>query len=144
MSENGHNIVLDKSDPFEACLVDMVVTARKKRADYAQDGNPFSNFEETSSATGIPGFTREDAAMFNCTQKQARLRALKANGRMNDPKNESVYDTKLDFAVYAVLMLAMAKQDLLAVENGIVKGADAVEGTPGAALKIGGLGGELT
>jgi hypothetical protein len=133
------DIILDRSDPFEACLIDMVVTARKKRADYAKDGNPFSNFEETSSATGISGFTREDAAMFNCTQKQARLRALKANGRTTDPKNESVYDTKLDFAVYAVLLLAMAKQDLVTVENCIAKGATAVAGTEADALKIGGV-----
>jgi hypothetical protein len=102
-------IVLNPDDPFESALISMVQTARRKRADYARDGSPFSNFETTSEMLGIPGWTRIDSAFFNVLQKIARLKALRANGRMDDPQNESVIDTYLDLAVYAVLTYAMAR-----------------------------------
>lgn len=111
MSDNGHNVVLDKDDSFEAALIGMVLTARKKRKDYAQDANPFSNFEGTAAKLAIPGFGRKEAALFNVLQKIERLSALRANGRMDDPQNEAVIDTYLDLAVYSTLLLAMAHDE---------------------------------
>jgi hypothetical protein len=100
-------VVLDPNDPFDAALIPIVRTNRKKRADYALDGDPFSNFKETSAALGVPGFGPVEAALFNVLQKLARLKSLRANGRMNDTANEAVADTYLDLAVYAVIVLAL-------------------------------------
>lgn len=99
--------VLNPDDPFERVIMDMVATNRRKRADYAVDGSPWSNFDDTANALGIDGFTPVDSVNFNIEQKSARLRSLRKNGRMQDPRNESVTDTYLDRAVYAVIALAM-------------------------------------
>lgn len=101
-------IELDPNDPFEYVLRKMVLTNRKKREDYAKDGNPFSNFEDTACFTvsGLP----EWSALFNVAQKLSRLKSLCSNGRLNDPRNESVADTYLDLAVYAVIALAIYTQ----------------------------------
>lgn len=98
---------LNPDDPFERVIMDMLATNRRKRADYAVDGSPWSNFDDTANALGIPGFTPVDSVNFNIEQKSARLRSLRKNGRMQDPRNESVADTYLDRAVYSVIALAM-------------------------------------
>lgn len=100
-------VALNPNDPFERVIMDMVATNRRKRADYAVDGNPWSNFDDTANALGIDGFTPVDSVNFNIEQKSARLRSLRKNGRMQDPRNESVTDTYLDRAVYSVIALAM-------------------------------------
>lgn len=110
-------IVLDPGDPFENALISMVRTNRAKRRDYAIDkelkgGGVFSNFEETSEGMRIEGFGSTEAALFNVLQKLARIRSLRANDRLDDPANESVLDTYLDLAVYAVITYAIAKQKL--------------------------------
>lgn len=107
--ETTPTITLDPADPVEAAMISMVMTARSKKADYARDGSPFSNFEATADMIGMPGWGRKESALFNITQKIARLKALRANGRMRDPRNESVIDTYLDLAVYAVLLYAMSR-----------------------------------
>lgn len=99
-------VELNPSDPFEAALIDIVTMNRRKRADYAYDGDPFSNFKETAKMMGGT-WTAADSAHFNIAQKMARLAALRSNGRMNDPANESVTDTRLDLAVYAVIEYAI-------------------------------------
>jgi hypothetical protein len=104
-------VLLDPADPFEAVLIDMVATNRKKRADYANKDDAFVNFRRSSGLLGIPGFGPKEAALHNITQKLARLQALREAGRMDDPKNESVQDTYLDLAVYAVILLALSKEE---------------------------------
>lgn len=100
---------LDPDDPFERVIIDMVETNRRKRRDYALDGSPFSNFDDTARNLGVDGFSAADSAIFNVLQKVARLRSLRKNGRMGDTANESVTDTYLDLAVYAVIALAIHK-----------------------------------
>ena len=100
-------VVLNPDDPFEAVLVDIVRTNRRKRQDYAEDGSPFSNFDYTADALGLEGFSAVESAVFNINQKIARLRSLRKNGRINDPANEAVEDTYLDLAVYAVIAYAI-------------------------------------
>jgi hypothetical protein len=102
-------LYLEASDPFEAACIEMVKMNRLKRADYALDGDPFSNFHQTSAMLSIKGFGPIEAVLFNLTQKMARLTALRSNGRMEDTKNESVQDTYLDIAVYATILFAMVK-----------------------------------
>jgi len=103
-------VTLDPADPFDAALIPMVLTNRKKRADYAKDGDPFDNFKTSSGLIGLDGFGPTDAALFNVTQKLARLKSLRQNGRMDNPQNEAVADTYLDMAVYSVLAFAIFRQ----------------------------------
>ena len=102
--DETYDNVLDPYDPFEAVLVTMVAVNRKKRRDYAVDGSPWSNFEFTAVGLGIEPV---DAAIHNVLQKLARLSALRANGRTQDPTNEAVSDTYLDLAVYAAIALGI-------------------------------------
>ena len=104
---DNENITLDPTDPFDAALIPIVLTNRRKRKDYAKDGNPFSNFELAAGMLGIDGFGPAEAALFNQCQKLARIAALRANGRMNDTANESVLDTYLDNAVYGIILYAI-------------------------------------
>lgn len=99
--------VLDPNDPFESVLIEMVSVNRAKRKDYALDGSPFTNFQFTAFGLGIDGFGPVESAIFNCLQKLARLQSLRVNGRIDDPENESVTDTYLDLAVYAVIAYAI-------------------------------------
>jgi hypothetical protein len=101
-------VTLDPDDPFDAALIPILQTNRRKRADYARDGDPFSSFRTSSSLLGLTGFGPVEAGLFNITQKLSRLKSLRENGRMDDPQNEAVADTYLDLAVYGVLVYAMA------------------------------------
>lgn len=103
-------VTLDPSDPFDAALIPLVVTNRKKRADYAHDSDPFTNFRETARAVGLDDFTEVDSARFNIAQKMARITSLKANGRTNNPSNEAVEDSYLDMAVYAIIAYALVRE----------------------------------
>lgn len=111
---------LDPNHPFEAVLLEMAALSRRKRADYAIDGSPFSNFYETAEEMrreGKDDFTAMDSVKFNRAQKKVRLRALQANGRMDSPANESVRDSLLDDAVYAAILLAVYDEDKGKVEG---------------------------
>ena len=101
---NKKSLVIREDDPFEAVLIGMVETNRRKRADYAKDSDPFSNFKATASFLNVPPYM---AALFNCQQKLARVSALTTNARTNKPQNEALEDTLLDNAVYAVIALAI-------------------------------------
>lgn len=86
------------SPEFIDLLADMKAVHESKSADYAQDDNPFSNFEY--SATVGERFTdpvdRVFATMIGI--KLARLAELLSNGKT--PKNESIDDTMKDGTVY--------------------------------------------
>lgn len=101
-------ITLDPTDPFDAALISIVEINRRKRADYAKDDDPFSNFETTAFMLGIDEFGPVESALFNMLQKIARLQSLRINGRMADTSNESVMDTYLDLAVYGIITYALA------------------------------------
>lgn len=105
-------VTLNPNDPFEKQLISIVETNRRKRMDYALDGDPFSNFRMTSELLGIPGFGATEAALFNVIQKLIRLHSLRKNGRIHDTANESVADTYLDAAVYAVITFAIEMERL--------------------------------
>lgn len=83
---------------FHALLKRMAETHDRKNHDYAQSGNPYSNFEDAAKFAGVSVDT-----VFNVLIgiKQARLVELLSSGKT--PLNESVQDTLLDRAVYAAL-----------------------------------------
>ena len=76
-----------------------------KSHDYAQDGNPFSNFEEAATSAGVSVDT-VFAVMMGI--KQARLKELQAAHKT--PHHESLDDTRVDLALYAVLRAAYARK----------------------------------
>jgi hypothetical protein len=97
-------VKLDPSDPFEAALIPIVETNRRKRSDYALDGDPFSNFRGTAQFIGQPTWM---SPLFNVVQKMERVKSLAANGRLSNPQNEAIEDTILDAAVYGVIAWAI-------------------------------------
>ena len=108
---------LDTTIPFEAIVADMqgilnemVALHRRKRADYALDGDSLSNFFSTAAAMrgkGYEDFTALTSADYLLAVKEVRLEALAANGRMEQTANESVRDTLIDMCNYQVLRLAI-------------------------------------
>lgn len=85
---------------FADLLSEMGNLHDKKNADYAQDGNPLSNFEEAAHvAEGFTGVDAVFAALIGV--KLARLRELTRAGKT--PNNESIADTRTDLAMYAAL-----------------------------------------
>lgn len=92
-------------DPFLKALELIESVNKNKRLDYATQEDVFVNFRTTSA---FAGFERSWlAALFNCQQKLSRITTLRAQGKLEAPTNESVYDTLLDNAVYSVIAFAM-------------------------------------
>ena len=100
----GPTVSLNPSDPFEHALIAIVETQRRKRRDYALDGDPFSNFTATAQFANFKH--RWMSPLFNCAQKLARISSLTANERTDAPANEAVGDTLLDNAVYGIIAYA--------------------------------------
>lgn len=98
--------VLELRDPFEEAVWRLVKLNRRKRADYALDTDPWSNFRETARRAGMN--SPVDAVLFNIHQKIVRLEALQANGR--SPQNEAVEDTYDDGAVYFIIAGILARE----------------------------------
>ena len=78
----------------------------KKNADYATAQNPYSNFEETAEFAGI---TVDKVFAVLIGIKEARLKELTSSGKI--PNNESIQDTRIDAAVYAVLRASYYYED---------------------------------
>lgn len=92
--------------PVQQALARIAEIFGKKNADYATEESWRSNFEDVARQLDI---SDRDACETLIAVKQARLRALRTNGRL--PANESVDDTVLDRAVYGVISLAMLIED---------------------------------
>lgn len=85
---------------FKMLLHEMDELHDKKNHDYAEDGNPYSNFE--FAAKVAEGFTGIDAVFATLMGiKMARLKELTSKGKT--PNNESIGDTRKDLAMYATL-----------------------------------------
>lgn len=88
-----------KNPKFISLLERMKETHDKKNADYANGTDPYSNF---SFASNFSGSSKIQVYLTLIGVKAARLIELSKEGKT--PKNESINDTLLDFAVYAALM----------------------------------------
>lgn len=91
------------TDWIEEALDQVSRVLNSKGNDYEADGEPFSNFTDTAEWMGVEPYV---VALGMIVQKLSRLRALRQNGR--GPENESVQDTILDIAGYAVLACAVS------------------------------------
>ena len=98
-------ITLNRDDPFERVLIEMVKLSRKKAHDYASEDDRFSNFRETADHLGLEAI---DSCDLLVATKQARLKQLRAKGRA---MNESMRDTYVDRAVYSVIAVALYDEE---------------------------------
>ena len=110
------DVTLNPDNPFEAVLIKMVETHRKKGADYAGDDHPNQNFYDSAyqmSATG------GHACEYLISTKQARLRVLlpKHWQGTGGPQNEGIADTLLDRAVYSVIAMTLWNEGGYALEG---------------------------
>jgi hypothetical protein len=89
-----------RNPKFAALTAEMNALHDRKNADYASDGNPYSNFEQAAHV--VDGFSGVDAVFAALIGvKLARLRELTSAGKT--PNNESIDDTRTDLAMYAAL-----------------------------------------
>lgn len=89
-----------RNPAFASLLASMAELHDVKNHDYAQDGNPYSNFCQAADvAQGFSGIDAVFATMIGV--KLARLRELTSAGKT--PNNESIADTRKDLAMYAAL-----------------------------------------
>jgi hypothetical protein len=90
---------------FDAQLDEMRALHDRKNSDYAQDDNPYSNFE---FAAAMAGCSIDTVFRVLIGIKAARLRELLANGK--PPENESVQDSRTDLAMYASLWASYRRE----------------------------------
>ena len=89
-----------RNPKFGNLLSEMGQLHDTKNADYASDGNPYSNFEEAAAvASGFSGVDAVFASLIGV--KLARLRELTRAGKT--PNHEGIQDTRTDLAMYAAL-----------------------------------------
>jgi hypothetical protein len=100
-------VTLNPEDPFESLLIPMIEMNRRKRADYASDDDIYRNFRINAAMMALPGYTPAQDALSMITRKVGRI----TNLRGRPPTNESVLDSWLDLAVYAVLGYGLAKEE---------------------------------
>ena len=96
--EYNSSITLDPSDNFDAALIKIKQIHDKKKADYSDPKDRFSNFVLSANFANI---TVPQTFEVLIGTKQARLIELTRPGRV--AQNESIEDTLLDRAVYCIL-----------------------------------------
>jgi len=86
-----------KNPKFDAFVKTAVELHERKNHDYAEDSNPYSNFEFAARFADVPVNTVFDVMI---GIKQARLLVLRGG---KDPLNEGIADSEKDLAIYAML-----------------------------------------
>lgn len=95
---------------FYELLELMKETHDKKNSDYSDDEDPFSNFRECEKF-GIPAYK---GALVRMSDKWSRIINLINKGGKHKVKDESITDTLIDLANYALIttiLIEEAKQD---------------------------------
>lgn len=82
---------------FHAMLEKMADMHNKKNSDYAEQDNPYSNFEYVAHMTGL---SVQQVILVQVCNKIAR--AVQLEGK--EAKNEAIEDTLLDLAVYSTIL----------------------------------------
>ncbi len=81
---------------------------RRKNDDYANDANPFLNFDQCSEVLSWFKNPEDLAFVWPIANKLSRLANLLSDGRT--PNNESIDDSLLDIATYVLLWKADIKR----------------------------------
>lgn len=92
------------SQAFHDTLETMGALHDRKQADYGRSNDPFANVR-ASEDFGIPGWV---GAVIRANDKMRRLQAA---ARGQNLRNESVEDSLLDLAVYAVIALLLFQEE---------------------------------
>jgi hypothetical protein len=102
-------LTIRKGDsPFEDVLYDMLQLHYLKRRDYAGDGHPNQNFYDTAyQLSSTAGLSVEQLLATKAARLRVLLPALTEGAK---PANESIEDTLLDRAVYAVIALTVWRE----------------------------------
>lgn len=108
--KDNSELMLNLDNPFEKILFDMVQTQRIKAHDYASDGDTLKNMREVVQMLGIKEYTVVEDCNAMVHRKSARINNL----RGRSARNESVRDSYIDRAVYAVLAIVALNEE---VEN---------------------------
>ena len=77
----------------------------RKQADYGRDDDPFYNIKQ-SAHWGVEPW---QGAMMRADDKMGRIRNLAANG--GELVNESIEDSLMDIAVYALIALVLRDEE---------------------------------
>lgn len=96
------------SPEFVKLLEESIEIHKKKSADYANDRNPFENFDRQAVIMGWFSSDVDKAFAGIVAQKFARLAELSQPGRT--PKNEAIEDTELDALTYVGLWMAYRRR----------------------------------
>ena len=90
---------------FHALLEEVGRLHDKKQADYGREDDPFANVR-ASSDWGVPAWV---GALIRGTDKIKRLQKAARSGSL---ANESVEDSMMDLAVYALISLILYREGL--------------------------------
>lgn len=88
---------------FDYIIREIVDLERIKRADYGSDADPLSNIRGAEDFN-VPAWV---GAAIRANDKMRRIQAV---ARGQNLKNESVEDSMLDLAVYAIHMLTLYRE----------------------------------
>jgi len=88
---------------FEQVVEEILALHRKKSADYGRTNDPFANVR-ASEDFGIPGWVGTAVRMND------KMRRLQAAAQGSTLQNESLRDSFLDLAVYAIIGLCLLEE----------------------------------
>ena len=94
-------------DEFEGILLEMSSLHKKKNQDYGSDEDPFANVR-ASQEFGIPAWL---GSIIRANDKMTRLKTFAQKRTL---ANETVEDSLLDLANYAVIALVLYRQSEVA------------------------------
>lgn len=107
------SITLRKGDSFEALLIEVVETHRKKAADYNPEATNTkgllpTNFDEVAREVPLDHYTPVMDAYTMTVRKLKRVGHLLTPGI--EAANEALDDSMLDAAIYALLMVELYRR----------------------------------
>jgi hypothetical protein len=85
---------------FQELCAQMLQVTAKKNNDYANQNDPFRNFRR-HGAYGV---------LVRLDDKYARLESVVKEGRTLQVEDETIYDTLIDIANYAIILRIMLEQ----------------------------------
>lgn len=91
-------------DGLDKVLADIRAMHDKKQADYGRDGDPFANIR-SSTEWGIPAWV---GSLVRGGDKFKRLQKAASGKQL---RNESVEDSLIDLAVYAIIALILWREE---------------------------------
>lgn len=110
-----------EGDPrFFGLLEEMALLHSRKGADYGDDGDRLANVR-SSQEFGVPNWV---GVMIRANDKMRRIRTFAKHGSL---KNESVEDSLIDLAAYALIALILYRETLstpMYVDGGTVQSKD--------------------